>query len=220
MQTRYITGNLDKIKVIIFDFDETLYYSPNILKLSLDYKRQALIDMKGCTPAEADELLARFGYTLENKHAEAFGNNMANFGLTEEIWNEYKKVKTFVPPANEVKVLSNELLRRLASKYKLYIVSRDIYENIVMKCKLYKIDLSNFSAVICPRAENNYFTPADKSTFYSEILRENDISASQAIVFGDRYKVDIAPMLALGGNGVQIQTITDLKNALNELSAL
>ena len=220
MLTKYITSDLDKIKVIIFDFDETLYYSPNILRLSLEYKRQALMDMKGCTQAEADELLARYGYTLENKHAEAFGNNMVNFGLTEEIWNEYKKEKTFVPPANEVEVLPNDLLKSLANKYKLYIVSRDIYENIVMKCKLYKIDLSNFSAVICPRAENNYFTPADKSTFYSEILRENDISASQAIVFGDRYKVDIAPILTLGGNGVQIQTITDLKNALNELSAL
>lgn len=217
MLTKYITSDLSNIKVIIFDFDETLYYSPNILRLSLEYKRQALMDMKGCTEAEADELLTRYGYTLENKHAEAFGNNMENFGLTEEIWNEYKKAKTFMPPANEVEVLPNELLSHLSKKYKLYIVSRDVYENIVLKCNLYKIDLSNFNAVVCPCAENNYFTPADKSTFYSEILRENNITGGQAIVFGDRYKVDIAPMLTLGGNGVQIQNITDLASALNEL---
>ena len=219
MISQYINGELNELKIVIFDFDETLYYAPDILKYSLDYKRKALIDMGGYTEAEASDLLTKYGYTLENKHAEAFGNNMKNFGIENATWDKYKITNIFLPPKEVVSTLNNAFLAELSKKFKLYIASRDMFENILKKSSEYNIDLKNFMEIKCPRAENNYFTPGSKAFYYEEIITENKIAPREAIVFGDRYKVDIEPMLALGGNGVQIQTITDLEESLHTLLA-
>ena len=217
MITEYKNCELSDIKVIIFDFDETLYYAPDILKYSLEYKKQALIDMGGYTGAEASALLNKYGYTLTNKHAEAFGNNMKNFGIANETWDKYKITNIFLPPKEVVSTLDNGLLAKLAEKFRLYIASRDMYENIVKKSAEYDIDLNNFNAIKCPRAEDNYFTPDSKIFYYEQIIAENKIAPQEAIVFGDRFKVDIEPMLNLGGSGILIQNISDLDSALNNL---
>jgi len=212
----YLNENFNKedCKIIIFDFDETLYYSPTIRQYTINYQKQAITSLTNKTEQEADELMKKYGYTLENKHAEAFGNSIQYFGITEPAWDNFKKEHLFLVPKEGIQTVPNEIFKSLSKKYKLYIVSREFFENIGKKADLYGIDLSNFDDIFCPKAEDNYYTPKSKTVYYNNIIQENNCKPENVVVIGDRYKVDILPLQEIGGNGIQIQTRDDLEQAL------
>ena len=216
MVNLYLNENFNKAdcKIIIFDFDETLYYAPNIRQHSINYQKSAITTLTNKTEEEAEKLMKQYGYTLENKNAEAFGNSIQYFGISPDDWDKFKKEHLFLVPKEEIQIVPNEIFKALSKKYKLYIVSRDFFENIGVKANLYGIDLSNFDEIICPKAEDNYFTPKSKTPYYEMILKKNNCKPNNVIVIGDRYKVDILPIEEIGGSGIQIQTTEELAHTL------
>ena len=89
----YIKTSLKDIKVIIFDFDETLYYSSNIRDYYINYifnTIKTLTKVKDWTDDDILNKMAEIGFTKENKTSPSFTSSCNNFGVEREDWNNYK----------------------------------------------------------------------------------------------------------------------------------
>jgi len=203
------------LKVIIFDFDETMYYSSNIREYYIEYIKTTLKNLTNYSERKILELMNEHGFTSGGETRASFGKNCLKFGVTPEQWNGYRINNFFQIDYKTAEVVDNKVLKELSRKYKLYIVSNEIYENIQFKAEKLGIDLSIFTLLAPKKSEvlDNKFV---KQEVYEYILNENDIKASQAIVFGDRYHVDIQPLENLGGKGVLVKHPREIENYIKE----
>lgn len=90
---KFIKTSLKDIKVIIFDFDETLYYSSNIREYYINYifnTIKTLTKVKDWTDEDILNKMAEIGFTKENKTSPSFTSSCNKFGVEREDWNNYK----------------------------------------------------------------------------------------------------------------------------------
>lgn len=211
--------NLNQLKnnlsVIIFDFDETLYYSPNALKCYIKFILKAILDLSNYNKKQALAIMKEHGFTQKGENRVSFGANCEKFGISRNKWEEYKKEHFFEIDYENAQIVNNDLLRKLSSKKTLIIVSNEIYENILYKAKKLGINLSFFSNIYAPKKEDK--RGIDKKTVYTNILKEYDLSPSSVMVIGDRYKVDIKPFEEIGGQGIQISNTKEIENIISDL---
>ncbi len=203
------------LKAIIFDFDETLYYSPTALKKYIQYIKQTILALSNHTESEANEIIKKYGFDQRGENRVSFGKTCENFGVKKERWNKYKIKHFFEINYDDAKILDNNLLRALSKKYKLFIVSGELFQNILYKSKKLGIDVSCFCDIYAQKKTDK--TPKSKIEIYQSILNDYKYHSENVLVFGDRYQVDIKPIELLGGHGFQIKDIDDLKNHLEKL---
>lgn len=204
-----------KIKVIIFDFDETMYYSANIKTYYVEYIKNTLRTLTDLPDETIIELMEKYGFMSSGETRIGFGKNCHKFGVTPEQWNSYRIDNFFQIDYENAEIIDNAVYKKLAEKYKLYIVSNEVYENIVYKGEKLNIDLTPFIIRAPYKSEvlNNKFTKQD---VMEQIIKENNISPAEAMVFGDRYNVDILPMENLGGSGVLVKHPREIEQYAKE----
>ena len=86
--------NFDKMKVIIFDFDETMYYSPTIREKYVEYIRNTILILNPALKDNVDELMEKYGFTSGGEKRVSFGKNCDKFNITKEQWDNYR-IKNF-----------------------------------------------------------------------------------------------------------------------------
>lgn len=200
-------------KVIIFDFDETMYFSSNIKQYYVNYIKSTLLKLSSLTEEKALELMEKYGFMSGGEERVSFGKNCLKFGVTPEQWNDYRIDNFFQIDYENAEVLDNDVYRQLAKKYKLYITSNEVYENIVYKANKLNIDLTPFT-IVAPTKNNVRDGKFSKQNAYQQIIAENNVQPNEVMVFGDRYNVDILPLENLGGSGVLVKKPQDIKNYL------
>ncbi|MBE7073476.1 MAG: HAD family hydrolase [Clostridiales bacterium] len=205
----------ENLKVIIFDFDETMYYSSNIKQFYVEYIKKTLRSLTKHSDEKILELMKENGFTSGGETRVSFGKNCLKFGVTPQQWNAYRIDNFFQIDYDNAEVVNNDILKELSDVYKLYIVSNEIYENIEFKAKKLGIDLSPFT-LVAPKKCNVLDNKFSKQDAYQNILDENDVSAKQAMVFGDRYNVDILPLENLGGQGVLVKHPREIEEYIKE----
>ena len=198
---------MEKIKCVIFDFDETLYSSSN-RQGYLDFLKKAVTELGGKTAAEADRLLTQAGFTLTNKPA-SFNSQLSTFGITREQWDSFKINNCYIADPKGVEILPNELYRELRKKCRLFIVSNEFLQHIEAKAAIYGIDLSVFDIYVS--------AGGSKKPIYERVMKDCGVTANQVLVIGDRMKVDIEPMLELGGNGALVRDVKEVKDLIGKL---
>ena len=190
------------IKVVIFDFDDTLYSG---------------IDKRPWTNycKKAIKVLLR-SYVNEAyiqtfiKQADFSDKNMIGllrkFGKTEQDWFEYKKTHKVVGDAyNNCKVVSNEVLKDFAKRFKLYIVSNSTKEAVLKNCEKLNINISLFTDVLTNAYQDNQCT---KAHIYEQIIKKENILPEALFVIGNSFHSDVQPALQLGAKG-QVVTEAD-----------
>lgn len=204
-----------KLKLIIFDFDETLYYSPNALQCYIQFIKKTILDLSDYSEEKAMKIIKEYGFDQKGEKRVSFGKTCEKFGIPKQLWEDYKKNHFFEIDYENAQTVNNKLLRKMSKKIPLVIVSNEIYEHILYKSKRLKIDLSNFNQIYAPKKEN--LNGIDKQETYSKILKEYNLTPHQAIVVGDRYNVDIKPFENIGGKGVQISNTKEIESLLKYL---
>ena len=201
-----VYGNLDlsKIKTIIFDFDETMYYSSTVREKYVEYIKKTILTLSSLDEKTADELMAKYGFTADGETRVSFGKNCEKFNVTKQQWDNYRIKNFFQIDYNNACTAPNELYQNLSKHFNLYIVSNEIYDNVLFKAKKLNIDLTPFKKVFAPTLKilNNYCT---KSDVYKNIKQIEDCQFEEIMVVGDRYNVDIQPLEELGGKGLLVK---------------
>ena len=212
--TKYPSGfEIKDIKCVILDFDNTMYYSTSIRTAHLSYLKLALTSLGRHSNEHADTLMQAVGFTHGNPHLPAFSANLDTFGITKQQWLDFTAKNFYTLDPEIIQTIPNEYYHKLAKRYPLYIVTNEYKDNIIKKAKLYNIDLSPFKLYCSASAGDS----PSKKQIYSEIIADLNISPHNTLSIGDRLKVDIDPLLELGGKGILVRNTDELKAALDEL---
>lgn len=196
------------IKVVVFDFDDTLYSG-------IDRKPW----IRFCKKA-IKELLSNYQNT-ERKYIQTFINQgdfsdknmiglLRHFGLTEQDWFAYKKTHKVIGNAfKNCKVVSNEVLKQFANAFVLYIVSNSTKEAVLKNCEKLNINAALFKNVL-----TNAFREdgGSKAYLYKEILVKENILPEELFVIGNSLHSDVQPAFEIGAKG-QVVTQADFKFA-------
>lgn len=201
-----------KVKIIAFDFDETMYYSNNIKEFYIKYILKTVMTLTGRSEKESMELLDKYGFTSGGDKRIGFGKNCEKFGVTIHQWNDYRIKNFFQIDYANAKTVSNELYKELAKRYKLYIISNEVLENLHFKADKLSIDLSPFTKIYAPTTDNVLNYNSNKKEVFEKIREENNCLFEEIFAIGDRYAVDIEPLVELGGNGLLINRVDEIEN--------
>jgi FMN phosphatase YigB (HAD superfamily) len=207
----YNFNGFDGIKGIIFDFDDTLYTQTNKEEHYINFTIKTVCDIMQIDRDAAIKLLERFDYFDISKRPrlntvlKALGDDM------EDKYNEYRIENFYMPDINTVRAVSNVDMMRLKSKYKLFLVTGEFAGNVQKKADAIGIDLGLFD---CIRA-GVIGQKKEKIVIYDEIMKEFGLEPNQVVAIGDRYVVDIEPLIKLGGGGIHIVDTNEVTEVIN-----
>lgn len=192
--------NKDKIKVVVFDFDDTLYSG-------LDdgpwkkYCKNSIINILSFLPKSKINEIKK---DIENRSMSdrQVIEYLSRYGVSRKTYEEYSKTHEVVGETFEnCKTTSNDVLKEFADHFKLYIASNSTLESVLKNCKKIGIDITLFKKII-----SNEFVEGkiSKRYIYEKIIKEEKINCNELFVIGNNFEKDVLPALAIGANGKQI----------------
>ena len=189
-----------KTKVVVFDFDDTLYSG-------LDWSPWFDYCIKGLKEITKDLPLA-----LRNKVIhEANYCNFTDVSIAKmlkrnniyvKLWLKYRNNNLCKLDHSTCKVTSRETIKKFEQNYTLYIVSNSTINDIKNTSKKLNFYLSPFKRIIC-----NQFTASlekldySKQIYYQQIIDHENINPEELFVIGNSKKSDIIPALLIGARG-------------------
>jgi len=184
---------MKKVKVIVFDFDNTLYSG-------VDWSQEwARFCEKGLRYVFRDWSDKDF-YKMIDKEMDSFFTSDKMISVIEKYdkkvsdWLDFRIRNTCTIDYSRATCISNDELKKFAEKHKLYIVSNSTAKDINYVSTYFKMDLSVFKEIII----NDYKNGPDKKFYYEEIIKKEHIEPQQLLVIGDSEETDIKPALEVG----------------------
>lgn len=195
------------IKVIVFDFDGTLYngwvwdgwsdYIENFLNKFFKSEK------------EKNEFLKNFvqGYEYLDERAICEGL-IQKFGTSKPML-DYLENEFYPYKANNLKFISQDFLKNLAKTHHLYIVSNTPDKSVKIHLKNNGIDPSIFESVIYNACDK---LGASKDLKFGEIMKKENVLPGEVLVVGDSYELDILPAKKLNMQTLLVRTLDDIYN--------
>lgn len=210
---KYNIDGYKNLKAIIFDFDDTLYMQRNKEENYLNFTITTLCNILNMDRASAVKFLEGYDFFDISKRPRLTTIIKSLGEEYEEKYNQYRIDNFYMPNLEDVEVVPNSELQKLKSKYLLFLVTGEYLQNLQKKADAMGIDLSLFDSI----RVGDIKTKKEKVTIYQELLNEYNLDAKNVIAIGDRFVVDIEPLIKLGGGGVLISNTTEVVSIINEL---
>ncbi len=190
---------ISMLKVVIFDFDNTLYDNVDWGKEWAEFVIKKIEGLLSFLPKnKVKKLMEKYG--LHSTNGRLFEKAFKLFAsddipLTTKDFRNLTATFLYEPDWTGAKTIPNELLRELAKKYKLYIVSNSSESVIRFDCEKLGIDTTVFSDII-----QNRFDPKDlsKKADYLAVMKRENATAGETLVVGDSDFYDIDPAKEVG----------------------
>lgn len=181
------------IKVVIFDFDDTLYSDTNPLPWKNFCIKTVEYFLKKLKVEDSENILnivKNSGFS--DRQLIKF---IVSLGAKEKDVKDYMKSHNIEGNAFEnCKKVSNTTLRDFQQYFVMYIVSNSLETSVQDNMELLKIDSSFFKDIISNK-ENS------KKGEYENIIKREGILPNELLVIGNSYSSDILPALEIGANG-------------------
>lgn len=185
----------NKVKLFIFDFDNTLYYDVNWnfwTKVIQNYFNEHFSYL---TEKEKIQLCKR----VLNKRKVTSDEDLCRILFSVEgncdSWLNYRKALPLSEEEKNAKVISHENLLKFAKQAHdknggIYIVSNSTIEDIKNFCEYHNFDLSLFDGIII----NEFKTEnPSKQEFFESLMKKHNVKPDEVLIIGDSYKHDIIP---------------------------
>jgi len=197
-----------KIKLIIFDFDGTLYPRNIYLDEYYNFALKSIMKLFDKTQEEALKILNENNIQIEKELRNgSISKTMMKLGLTIKEWNSYRDKNFDVSyKINKNMVLKNELdiLRKL---YSLALFSNNSSYALSKIINKLGIPKKYFSIILTSDSKTKLKPSIEGFRF---IIKEYKVLSKEVLSIGDRYEIDILPVLKIGGNGILIEHEKDL----------
>lgn len=177
------------IKVIIFDFDDTLYSNANPLPWK-NYCQRVIKYFASRYHKDTEEFL------LEVKNINFSDRQLNQFLISlgakqEEINKYYINHKPNDSTFNNCIVTPNSVLKEFKKSHKLYVVSNSLESSVRKNMETLGIDAHIFEQIV-----TNFNETKEES--YRQILYKENILPNEVLVIGNSYHSDILPALNIG----------------------
>ncbi len=181
------------IKVVIFDFDDTLYSDTNPLPWKNFCIKTVEYFLKKLKVEDSENILnivKNSGFS--DRQLIKF---IVSLGVKEKDVKDYMKSHNIEGNAFEnCKKVSNTTLRDFQQYFVMYIVSNSLETSVQDNMELLKIDSSFFKDIISNKEDS-------KKKEYENIIKREGILPNELLVIGNSYSSDILPALEIGANG-------------------
>lgn len=181
------------IKVVIFDFDDTLYSDTNPLPWKNFCIKTVEYFLKKLKVEDSENILnivKNSGFS--DRQLIKF---IVSLGAKEKDVKDYMKSHNIEGNAFEnCKKVSNTTLRDFQQYFVMYIVSNSLETSVQDNMELLKIDSSFFKDIISNKEDS-------KKKEYENIIKRDGILPNELLVIGNSYSSDILPALEIGANG-------------------
>lgn len=188
------------IKVVVFDFDDTLYSGMNWDNWEKFVKDATMSIFSNYAHIDLDYVEKEF---KKNSTDHTLVRLFFEFGVPIEKWLDYRKTNNCYFDYSTCKITSNNELKKFTEKYILYILSNSTREEIVESSKIMKLDLSLFKDIIV-----NEYLDVDykKDKYFLEIMKRENILPSQLFMIGNSQKSDIDAATRVGAKAQLVKS--------------
>lgn len=206
---------MKKIKLIIFDFDNTLYQGEKTFR---DHWTKACIKLidyffKDMTENEKRQLYKKYNVpyqfnedVLKEKPGIHCYRILTGEGYTIEDWLNYWSENVYLENWDYItKTVDNQMLKDLQKDYALYIVTNSPTKQIKAYAKELNIDLSVFKHIYA-NFETRWRSGTTKEVYYKDIIQKEQILPKECLVIGDSYSSDLRPAIELGMNTLLVDS--------------
>lgn len=174
------------IKVVIFDFDDTIYIGETWERW-YDYIKDAFMFFLN-DKKRYYEIEEKYNITKKTGSKEmvliAQKEGIGADNMVEYISNHHYK------HIDKLKTLSNEFFKKLSQHCSVYIVSMSVNNYILNNLKEFEIDKINFKGIFTMDLVDENKT---KGEIYEIIKAKENVNPDEMLVIGDNYKNDILP---------------------------
>lgn len=181
------------IKVVIFDFDDTLYSDTNPLPWKNFCIKTVEYFLKKLKVEDSENILnivKNSGFS--DRQLIKF---IVSLGAKEKDVKDYMKSHNIEGNAFEnCKKVSNTTLRDFQQYFVMYIVSNSLETSVRANMAFLRIEPSFFKDIISNKEDS-------KKKEYENIIKREGILPNELLVIGNSYSSDILPALEIGANG-------------------
>lgn len=204
--------NVENIKVVIFDFDDTLYRGGTWTRWGdyvINFYNIAVKD-----PEKCQAFRERYGLDGWSNGATIAKAMIDEFGSARKF-SKYGSKFIFQHIVENMIHVSDEEISKISKEYKLYIVSNNTKKYIKHYLGEFEISRKHFKGIY-----ENKFLPKDptKSHIYHEIMKKTKTKPQEILVVGDNYDNDVLPALNLGMNGAHVTTLDETREVIGFLT--
>ena len=195
--------------ILVFDLDGTLYPRNIYHKDYYIFTLQSIMELFSKSEDEAKEILISGGITPDSEEPQgSVSSLMKSLGMTLKSWNHYRDSKFDV---SKLILPNRRLVLDLAIMAKNFqtvlLTNNTIFSTKRILSKLGFINQKPFNLII---TSDFGLELKPNSESFNYIKKTFDIQFSNMISIGDRYDVDISPLIGLGGNGILISDPSEI----------
>jgi len=201
---------MSKIKVIIFDFDGTLY-SGEDFSYAKTYHENAIKTILSDSE-KYDYFIQKYPTYLSLPVYKLVGLLEKEFGMAKD-YVEYEKTHLYPLTLDKITSINWDFLYELSQKIPLVIVSNSTIEHQKFYLNQFGLDFKIFSDFY----KNTFDTPNGKGDYYVEIMKKYNCKSEEIAVIGDSFEPDLLPAINLGMNAFHVKNIEQLKAVVERL---
>jgi len=194
------------VKVIIFDFDDTLYNGKVWGNLPI-YMKTFLLKQFNNDKEKTDAFVQKYSIDKQNYFAQTIANSLISEFGSAKSFADYQTTNIYPLQATDLKFVDENFLKQLALKFPIYIVTNSSFNFCTKLLKENNIDTNIFKGIY-----SNQFEADDptKKRYYEQIIEKEKVKATDVLVVGDNFVNDLMPAIELGCKTFFVQTLDEL----------
>lgn len=208
---------MNKWKLVILDMDGTLYDIHDVVGMNYRIVVEFYSTECGLSEAGAEKILAEnFILSHVSDKERSATEFFSKSGLDLFKWQAFRTQHFDVEKIDLHKVSDPQLIREFREHGMLVLLTSNSFCNTQKILERIRITTDDFDSVVC--SDHNYpYAIFDKRKAMTNIMEHFDVEPAECISIGDRFQTDVAPMLDIGGAGIQIKTPKALKHVIQFL---
>lgn len=201
-------------KLFIFDLDGTFYNIGDLIAFNFQQQAIFLSEKKKISLEKAkEELEEHHIYSEVKEDAKSCSEYFQSIGLDMDEWNRIRTKDFPIELIQKNHSVNQEILNKYKEKGILCLVSNNTLKNVDNILSYLKIDMNSFSCIVSKESQGN---SKNKMNAYQNLMKQFDIPAQESIAIGDRYNIDVLPLLNLKGSGVVVNGPQGVKDFIEE----
>ena len=205
-------------KVIIFDLDGTLYDLNDVIASVYKIQVDFLSDYFRKTKSEIQDFFSGNQiYPYKSSNSASATELFEKIGINPQVWKSYREAHFDLSAISLKYAVSESLLVRFSKYADLVLLSSNTYQTILKILKKLKINPALFCSIISSDHRSSIGS-FNKTNELKTIVNRHCLSGKDILSIGDRFKTDIQPALAVGGDGVLVNGPSAVETVYTDFS--
>jgi len=199
----------DRVSGFIFDMDNTLYTNAAYYQHTDEVLHGELAKALGVSACEACKLVADYQACcalVNDGKKPSLSSAFKHFGVSIAQSITWRNILLQPEKFLEPDYLLSSCLKKLAAITKIAVVTNNPIE--IAERTLETLEIRQYVSALAGLDSFGVSKPAPEA--FVHVLQKLKLPAQQVVAVGDRYEIDVEPVLLLGGGGVHVQGAEDV----------